>query len=102
METDLSAMPKRASLIDHMWLQSRGRPAATSQTMPSESASWANGQTPKPLVYGHIGKSYFFYLTFMKVRFFFLNSKTEQTTSLNFLNRVFYLPRAVSKAGLLQ
>jgi hypothetical protein len=40
--------------------------------------------------------------TFTKVRFSFLNSKTGQITSLNFSNRAFYLPGAVSKAVLLQ
>jgi hypothetical protein len=34
--------------------------------------------------------------------FFLINFKTGQTTSLNFSNRAFYLPRAVSKAVLLQ
>jgi hypothetical protein len=40
--------------------------------------------------------------TFTKVRFSSLNSKTGQITSLNFSNRAFYLPGAVSKAVLLQ
>jgi hypothetical protein len=40
--------------------------------------------------------------TFTKVCFSSLNSKTGQITSLNFSNRAFYLPGAVSKAALLQ
>jgi len=40
--------------------------------------------------------------TFTKVRFSSINSKTEQTTFLNFLNRAFYLYGAVLKAMLLQ
>jgi hypothetical protein len=39
---------------------------------------------------------------FTKVRFSSLNSKTGQTTSLNFSNRTFYLTGAVLKAVLLQ
>jgi hypothetical protein len=37
--------------------------------------------------------------TLPKVHFSFLNFKIGQITSLNFSNRVFYLPRAVLKAG---
>ena len=40
-------------------------------------------------------------LVFIIVRFFSLNSKTRQTTSLNFLNRAFYLFGEVLKAVLL-
>jgi hypothetical protein len=47
-------------------------------------------------------KSTFSPPTFTKVYFFSLNSKTEQTTSLNFSNRAFYLPETVLKAVLLQ
>jgi hypothetical protein len=47
-------------------------------------------------------KVYFSSPNLTKVHFSFLNFKTGQTTSLNFLNRAFYLPRAVLKAVLLQ
>jgi hypothetical protein len=47
-------------------------------------------------------KVYFSSPTFTKFRFSSLNSKTGQITSLNFSNRAFYLPGAVSKAVLLQ
>jgi hypothetical protein len=47
-------------------------------------------------------KSTFPPLTFTKVRFSSLISKIGQITSLNFSNRAFYLPGAVSKAVLLQ
>jgi hypothetical protein len=46
-------------------------------------------------------KSIFLRSTFIEVRFSSLNFKTGQTISLNFLNCVFYLPRAVLKAVLL-
>jgi hypothetical protein len=44
-------------------------------------------------------KVYFFSLNFRERPFSSLNSKTGQTTSLNFSNRAFYLPGAVLKAG---
>jgi hypothetical protein len=54
----------------------------------SGAISWKKSNFPPP--------------TFMKVRFSSLNFKTGQITSLNFSNRAFYLPGAVSKAVLLQ
>jgi hypothetical protein len=45
-------------------------------------------------------KSTFPLPTFTKIRFSSVNSKTRQTTSLNFSNRAFYLPGVVLKAVL--
>jgi hypothetical protein len=47
-------------------------------------------------------KSNFSSSIFMKVRFSSLNSKTGQTTSLNFSNRAFLPPWSGFKGGLLQ
>ena len=49
-----------------------------------------------------LAKVYFSLSTFTKIRFYSLNSKTEQTTSLSFSNFAFYLLTAISKAVLLQ
>jgi hypothetical protein len=44
-------------------------------------------------------KVYFSTSTLTQVNFSSLNFKTEQTISLNFSNRAFYLPQAVLKTG---
>jgi hypothetical protein len=47
----------------------------------------------------HVWKKFVFsLLTFVKVRFSFLNFKTEQIISLDFSNRAFYLSGVVLKA----
>jgi hypothetical protein len=68
---------------------------------PSTLAGYQIDKLFNHVLVGDRKKSIFPPPTFTKVRFSSLNSKTEQITSLNFSNRAFYLPGAVSKAVLL-
>jgi len=87
-------MGVRVSLVSTRWRENAAKACRPLILPPHTKAAsdsnldWKKSTFPPP--------------TITEVHFSSLNSKTGQITSLNFSNHANYLPRAVSKADLVQ